>query len=69
MRLYFRLDFLELVLSPPDSAESQCLNDRLAVSGGSNTPVICGTSTGNHSKYEIITLYLEVSKPKWVNPV
>ncbi|KAK8405007.1 hypothetical protein O3P69_001524 [Scylla paramamosain] len=43
-----RLDFDSLVLSGPETTDNRCLNDRFTVSGGSSTPIICGTSTGNH---------------------
>ncbi|XP_064120934.1 uncharacterized protein LOC135225587 isoform X1 [Macrobrachium nipponense] len=48
-----RLDFDNFILSPPESKDHQCLNDRFYVSGGTPVPVICGTNTGNHMYVDI----------------
>ncbi len=56
---FCRLDFLQFEIGGPsnDATNSpttvgQCLNDQFLVtsSGGSTSPVICGTNTGQHSE-------------------
>ncbi|XP_030373202.1 uncharacterized protein LOC115623132 [Scaptodrosophila lebanonensis] len=43
-----RLDLDMFSIAPPDPANHLCNQDQLLVSGGSPTPTICGSSTGDH---------------------
>lgn len=45
-----RLDFVTMVLNPPDGNNTNCNLDQFLVTGGSRVPPICGLNTGQHSK-------------------
>lgn len=45
-----RLDLDMFSIAPPEAANHLCNQDQLLISGGSPTPTICGSSTGDHSK-------------------
>ncbi|TDG53048.1 hypothetical protein AWZ03_000591 [Drosophila navojoa] len=43
-----RLDLDMFSIAPPEPANHLCNQDQLLISGGSPTPTICGSSTGDH---------------------
>ncbi|XP_030572680.1 uncharacterized protein LOC115771219 [Drosophila novamexicana] len=43
-----RLDLDMFSIAPPEAANHLCNQDQLLISGGSPTPTICGSSTGDH---------------------
>lgn len=45
-----RLDFDRFSIAGPEPLNHICNTDQFLVSGGSPTPIICGISTGEHSK-------------------
>lgn len=45
-----RLDLDMFSIAPPEAANHLCNQDQLLISGGSPTPTICGSSTGDHSE-------------------
>jgi len=48
-----RVDFLELELSQPDE-NGLCVGDFLTITGGiSESPIICGSNSGQHRKLEL----------------
>lgn len=46
-----RLDFDQFNLAGPETVNHICNTDQFLVSGGSQAPSVCGTSTGDHSEY------------------
>lgn len=44
-----RLDFVTMMLSPPEGNNTNCNSDQFLVTGGSRVPPICGTNSGQHS--------------------
>jgi hypothetical protein len=51
----YRLDFDQFMIGGPEIVNHVCNNDQFIVSGGSPVPAICGTNTGNHSKFNKTT--------------
>ena len=42
-----------MILAQPESVDNKCNSDQLIVTGGAPVPAICGTNTGQHSKWRI----------------
>ena len=40
-----------MILAQPESVDNKCNSDQLIVTGGAPVPAICGTNTGQHSKW------------------
>ena len=40
-----------MILAQPESTDNKCSSDQLIVTGGAPVPAICGTNTGQHSKW------------------
>lgn len=52
----YRLDLEIFSIAPPESINHLCNQDQLLISGGNTAPIICGTSSGDHSKKKKIKI-------------